>query len=195
MGGGCASIPLAYYSFMLPFLNELIGIRCPSGTIYMVKVEMEDGQLMLKEGWNTLARRGAVGADEIRHILEEITELELTPEMRARVRNIWLGSADRFTIYIAKVTERQISSGQMYFSRKFSKLIPDETMDVDMRFRGKDHITVGILKKANCNTYIRGGAWSKFVASHNVKANKIYIFKLSFAKGRATLTVSSALCD
>ncbi|TVU42220.1 hypothetical protein EJB05_08613 [Eragrostis curvula] len=49
-------LPGSFRNELAPLAGQFIGIRCLSGTIYMVRVVEEDGEMVLEEGWSTLAR-------------------------------------------------------------------------------------------------------------------------------------------
>ncbi|TVU20814.1 hypothetical protein EJB05_30411, partial [Eragrostis curvula] len=81
------------------------------------------------------------------YIPDGITELQLPPEMWPRVRNIWLGSVERFTNYIARATTWQIRSQHMFILlANYSFMLPFLNDLIGIRYPSG---TINMLKVEN----------------------------------------------
>ncbi|TVU14680.1 hypothetical protein EJB05_38164, partial [Eragrostis curvula] len=94
----------------------------------------------------------------------------------SRMRWLFIESSSKMTLYAAKLVESQLTGPQMFFSKEFSRMLPEVKTTLIMDYEGSDNPVTGTLIKTFRGISRITKGWKKFREEHNLKHGVVYIF-------------------
>ncbi|KAL6653010.1 hypothetical protein ACP70R_011935 [Stipagrostis hirtigluma subsp. patula] len=103
--------------------------------------------------------------------------LVISAGQHSALKRIWVKRKADKPLYVAQMSISPIYNGQMFFSKKFSNLLPSGPVPVRMKMHGSNIMVRGRLARHRSEVARITCGWSSFVSTHGLVYGATYAFK------------------